>query len=413
MLYVVCLNVSYQNCIILVPTESHSNPVYPTPNMNTLHSGLNQSINHHPTQVEGDEHDDSQTFHATTGYHSQFQTDYHRTQVDVLMLQSVPSNNSEQLHEYIKKLHRQLADKNNEIGFLIQENHQFRLKLNSEKEKLFKAQQQINHCEHINECYVMQVDKMSAQAQIELCPLEERYLMNKRPHGIAVIINNSEFYPRSSADENCREGSDVDERNLCVTWKFLQYDVRIFRNLTASQITHELMQIAVQSHENYDSFVCCILSHGDLGVVFGIDNQAVKISDLANVFKGSSCESLYNKPKLFFIQACRGGDQDQGVIVQRDGGIRNSLPRDVDFLFSYATPPGNVSWRSPRYGTWYVSSLCQVFVDNAPQKDLLSMLTMVNSKVADAYTNEGFKQCPAPVNQLRKQVWFFGNSNNL
>jgi len=388
--------------------ESQGNPLYPTASKNTVPSGHNQSATYHPTPVEDDDHNESQS-------HDQFQTDYKKTQVDDFIFKGITSNDSEQLHEYIRQLHMELADHKSKIGTLTQQNHQLyqsmqqmQGELNIEKEKLFEAQQQVRHHKQINECYAIQVDKISAQTQ---CPLAERYLMNKRPHGIAVIINNLEFESTGYADEECnRKGSDVDEKNLCVTWEYLQYDVRIFRNLKASQITHELMQIALQNHKNYDSFVCFILSHGDMDVVVGVDNQAVKISDLANLFKANSCPSLRNKPKLFFIQACRGEYKDRGVRDQKDGGIYSSLPSDSDFMFSYATPPGNVSWRTPRYGSWYIQSLCDVFVENAPQQDLVTMLLMVNSKVSEIYTNEGYKQCPAPVIMLRKQVWFFGNS---
>ena len=57
----------------------------------------------------------------------------------------------------------------------------------------------------------------------------------------------------------------------------------------------------------------------------------------------------------------------------------------------------------------YISKLCEVFVDYSPQQNLLSMLIIVNHEVSEAYTTQGFKQCPAPVTLLGKQVWFFGN----
>jgi len=285
---------------------------------------------------------------------------------------------------------------------------------NSEKERL---QQQIRDYEEMIRQNVAQIQTLreeNAQVPIPLGPVAERYQMKKTPHGIAVIINNSEFYstdPTTEAFGN-RRGSHVDEENLRITWEYLQYDVRILRNLTASELTRQLMQIALQSHENYDSFVCCILSHGYLDGIYGTDSQPVKINDIASLFKGNFCPTLSNKPKLFFIQACRGEDEDKGITVQADArgdddALRHALPSEADFLFGYATPPGNVSWRSPRYGSWYISKLCEVLVDNAPNQDLLGMLTMVNSKVSEAYTTQGYKQCPAPVTLLRKQVWFF------
>ena len=241
------------------------------------------------------------------------------------------------------------------------------------------------------------------------CPVE-KYEMNKIPHGIAVIFNNYEFHSTDPALKPLegRPGSCADEENLCSTWKYLGYEVCILKNLTAVDITQRLKQVAEQNHNNYDSFVCCILSHGDCDCVYGADGKLVKINEIASLFKPINCPTLADKPKLFFIQACRGEKEDPGY--EKDGKPSASLPNDADFLFGYATPPGNVSWRSRRHGTWYISSLCEVLNNYALQRDLLTMLTIVNYRVSEAFTNEGYKQCPAPVTQLRKLVWFFSRS---
>jgi len=260
-----------------------------------------------------------------------------------------------------------------------------------------------------------QILRQSAtQAQNCFGLLTEKYLLKKHPHGIAVIINNYKFYPFSVNNEILpnRRGSQVDEENLCNTWRHLNYKVCTLTNLSAADITHQLMKIALQNHENYDSFVCCILSHGYLDGIYGSDSKPVAIADVANIFKGSYCPSLVGKPKLFFIQACRGKSTDAGI-MENDGknvfndSLHHSLPSEADFLFGYATPPGKVSFRSPEHGSWYISCLCRVLQNNAHQLDLLSMLTIVNKEVCQAYSSEGDKQCPAPVSLLRKQVWFF------
>jgi len=246
-----------------------------------------------------------------------------------------------------------------------------------------------------------------------------RYPMNRHPHGLAVIINNTMFFANDDSTNlslSNRSGSEVDEHNLHTTWSYLRYHVIILRNLTASELLRELMQISLASHDNFDSFVCCILSHGYLDGVYGTDSQPVKMRDIASLFTGNFCPSLANKPKLFFIQACRGEEEDVGCALQSDDKdstedkFRHSLPSEADFLYGYATPPGNISWRSPQYGSWYISKLCEVLVDFAPQEDLLSILTIVNERVSKAYTTQGYKQCPAPVSLLRRQVWFFNNA---
>jgi len=124
---------------------------------------------------------------------------------------------------------------------------------NSEKEKLQQRLHNYEQCETLREGYVD--------------PIAERYLMKSQPHGIA-IINNSEFQS-SNCELKDHSGSQIDSANLLETWKYLCYDPRVFKNLTASDITKELMKIALQSHEDYDSFVCCILSHGCQDGIFG------------------------------------------------------------------------------------------------------------------------------------------------
>ena len=329
----------------------------------------------------------------------------------------------EQKDKELQEHQKQLKDREDTINQITQQYEQqlhmlrqVKTESAGEQERL---QQQIREYEEMIRQNVAQIETLreeNALVPTPLGPVAEKYPMKKKPHGIAVIVNNYEFYTTDPSNEALpnRRGSQVDEENLRVTWEYLRYDVQILRNLTASELSRHLMQIALHmKEENCDSFVCCILSHGYLDGVYGTDGKPVKINDIASSFKGISCPALVNKPKLFFIQACRGEDEDKGVAVQADArgdkgdALRRSLPSEADFLFGYATPPGNVSWRSPQYGSWYISKLCEVLTDNSHHQDLLSMLTMVNSEVSQAYTTKGYKQCPAPVTLLRRQVWFF------
>ena len=232
----------------------------------------------------------------------------------------------------------------------------------------------------------------------------DRYSMKESPHGLAVIINNNQFQSLNKALPN-RRGSQIDEDNLRLTWEFLNYDVRIFKNLTASEITGKLMQIACESHANYDSFVCCILSHAHLDSIYGADGKLVNINDIADIFKESYCPSLVGKPKMFFIQANHVKNE------QLEDVFGHALRKKPDYLFSYVTAPCNVSYKDHRCGSWYVSILRDVFSQHAKEKDLLEMLRIINQRVSEAYNTRGYKQCPSPVTQLNKQVWFFGNTD--
>ena len=62
---------------------------------------------------------------------------------------------------------------------------------------------------------------------------------------------------------------------------------------------------------DYDLFVAVILSHGNLQGICGTDyskatpENVLKVEDdVSNVMGG--CSSLEGKPKIFFLQVCRG-----------------------------------------------------------------------------------------------------------
>ena len=250
--------------------------------------------------------------------------------------------------------------------------------------------------------------RIPKQQRKDLC-----YPMKSEPHGLCLIINNSKFY--STTAEGAlpnRRGSDVDEHNLNIIFARLNYKIEVMHDATGASIMQKLKDVSSMDHSRYDSFVCCLLTHGKMNGIYGADGNLVSVADLANFLKGVSCPSLNGKPKMFFIQACRGDDEDKGATLESDDGpdsnqLGRSLPNAADFLFAYSTAPGTVSWRSIQFGSWYISKLCEVLDQHAKEgMDLLSMLTIVNDKVSQAYTKQGFKQCPAPVNMLRKQVIF-------
>jgi len=64
-------------------------------------------------------------------------------------------------------------------------------------------------------------------------------------------------------------------------------------------------------HSAYDAFVCCLLTHGKLGVLYTSDAKPIRILDIAEYFDDVHCKSLCGKPKMFFIQACLTGQSLQ------------------------------------------------------------------------------------------------------
>ena len=83
------------------------------------------------------------------------------------------------------------------------------------------------------------------------------------------------------------------------------FDVRLCENLIKLEMDQVMKEIAVMDHSQKDCLVCNILSHGDADNVYGSDGMKFPIQELLKIFKADSCPSLENKPKMFFIQACR------------------------------------------------------------------------------------------------------------
>lgn len=242
---------------------------------------------------------------------------------------------------------------------------------------------------------------------------DEFYIMNNQPHGVCLIFNNHEFhhpYDMEKAHPS-RGGAQIDQYNLTQTFKYLRYEVIIKENLTAQEMQDTMWRVAGRDHKQYDSFVCCILTHGETNVVHGADSQEVNFLEFAATMK--LCPTLREKPKMFFVQACRGEGEHKGLDVERDSGgsqvqtITATIPQEADFFFGYATPTGNAAYRSKRHGSWYISELCKVFAQYAYSHNLSSMMRKVNHQVSKAYTKEGYKQCPEFVDRLRKEVHFF------
>ena len=103
--------------------------------------------------------------------------------------------------------------------------------------------------------------------------------------------------------------------NLVKTFMNLDFKVGgeyYCENLKAQQMKNKLEEFANVDHGSYSCFVCCISSHGKKEGIVGVDGCTVDISDLTSPFRASKCKSLAGKPKLFFVDACRGGQIQQG-----------------------------------------------------------------------------------------------------
>lgn len=191
-----------------------------------------------------------------------------------------------------------------------------------------------------------------------------QYKMSKRQRGLCLIINNKIFH---NAKHN-RKGSEIDERSLQELFKELSFTVHVKNDLNADQMRQVAKEFAEKDHSEFDAFIFIIMSHGgDKDVINGVDGRKVQIEDLMCEFKIDHCPTLKKKPKLFFIQTCRGGLESpelSGDIVDAafspDSTLSRSVcPQEADFLLAFSTAPGYVALRNPQSGSRFVQ-VCSI-----------------------------------------------------
>lgn len=241
----------------------------------------------------------------------------------------------------------------------------------------------------------------------------EFYRMDKIPHGICVIINNHKFYHLTDPEKALcnRSGAEIDQDNLKLTFEHLSYIVEIYDNLTHTQIKDVVLSMAQRNHANYDSFVCCILTHGEQNMIYGADSIPISLLDLSGALK--ICTTLINKPKMFFIQADHGDREEKnaelavGEAIPLGSPQQPNVPLQTDFFFSYATRLSSAAYQSHHRGSWYISELCKVLKTHGYTSNLSNMMRRVNDGMCKAFAKEGCKQTAEFVDQLRKDVRFF------
>uniref|UniRef100_A0A3Q0SW34 Caspase-8 n=1 Tax=Amphilophus citrinellus TaxID=61819 RepID=A0A3Q0SW34_AMPCI len=244
------------------------------------------------------------------------------------------------------------------------------------------------------------------------------YPMTSEKRGICLIVNNYDF-SKSTVPLKLRGGTDVDQKRLESVFQWLGFEVENHHDCDGNKMLSVFRELSRRDHSQMDCVVCCVLSHGVEGSVYGVDGSSVKISCLTDLFNGLKCPSLAGKPKLFFIQACQGINEQNAVYIESDSpaysflcsdavATKDGIPSSADFLLGMATVPSFVSFRDKIRGTWFIQSLCQNLVQMVPRLcDLMSILTKVNADVSQKSDESGRrKQMPQPAFSLRKKVVF-------
>lgn len=250
----------------------------------------------------------------------------------------------------------------------------------------------------------------------------EYYPLNHIPRGLCVVINNEVF----SGSYRKRAGTQQDEKALRAVFSRFGFEMRVYNDLTAEEMRFALKELGNLNFMDHDALVVCVLSHGEMGCVYGTDEKQVSLTELTQPFTSGRAPTLAGKPKLFFIQACQGSGYQRGFIPcapkvgqEKEEATKSSMeedaayvpvetvPSNADFLLGMATVPEYKSFRHTAKGSIYIQELCmqlQKSAQSSVNDDILTILTRVNREVSRREDLNSFKQIPEPKYTLTKKL---------
>ncbi|XP_050312158.1 caspase-1-like [Anthonomus grandis grandis] len=245
-------------------------------------------------------------------------------------------------------------------------------------------------------------------------PDDECYNMSHPNRGIALIFNH-QFFDRPNYKE--RRGTSFDRDAMANVLEKMGFELHIYQDLSCAEVLDKLENVANMDHSKNSCLVVAVMSHGRTYGRISARDTEYTTSDMIEMFAGSKCPTLAGKPKLFFIQACRGERTDGGVRVETDshgvGETVYTIPNMADILIMYATVDGYFAWRDPQKGGCFIQSLAKKLEAHHKEKDLLSILTLVNRDVAIGFQSRsadpnfhGKKEMCSIVSMLTRILYF-------
>ncbi|ESO89052.1 hypothetical protein LOTGIDRAFT_228989 [Lottia gigantea] len=235
---------------------------------------------------------------------------------------------------------------------------------------------------------------------------------------LMIVIQNKDFH-----ESRQRHGSTADVENLKKTFKRLGFIVKTFKNLSGEKMDVKLRKARQKfNHKDASCFACVILSHGNQyetgdyerkDSVLGVDEQAISIEYVMKIFNNDNCPDLMGKPRLFFIQACRGKGYDKGaetLVPVEDSSNSNveqisseleetyieatsgdysppvttftyPTPCYSDSMVMFASPPGYAAY-ARKGGSIFVSCLCDEFQIYNRKHNFFQILSRVANQMA-------------------------------
>ncbi|XP_050796245.1 caspase-7-like [Gopherus flavomarginatus] len=229
----------------------------------------------------------------------------------------------------------------------------------------------------------------------------------------AVIIVNYAFCSRTEPLQP-RKGAKREADKLFKALSKLNYAVKLYYDQAAKDIEEIYRQESREEHG--DCFVSILSSHGEEGAIYDCWGELVKLTRIFQILLPRRCPVLAGKPKIFFIQACRGNVTDPGVWVETDSGRPPadsfshylSIPDSTAVMF--ACSPGYSAFLNP-LGSMFLQTLLEFLEGDERHLELARLMTRISWKVAfhceAKGPHQGHKEMPCFVTNMVREVYPF------
>ncbi|XP_017871677.1 PREDICTED: caspase-8 [Drosophila arizonae] len=227
--------------------------------------------------------------------------------------------------------------------------------------------------------------------------------------GILLIINQQNFHRNVSEKLMTflptqkltqRNGTNADKQRLIDVFSPLGYEVEAHDNVDHLKMI-ALIRGACARSVLRDSLIVCILSHGFEGAVYGADSIPLSIEDVKKVLCAD--ESLHDKPKMLFIQACQQNEKQ--LKTRNVNATTQSASQLANMVVAMSTVPGFVALRHSVQGSWFIQTLCDTVQKHAKSDHILDILTLAAGQVIEKRGDKDQKMVPIVINTLTKNVY--------
>ncbi|CAI8037124.1 Caspase-2 [Geodia barretti] len=249
--------------------------------------------------------------------------------------------------------------------------------------------------------------------------ISEVLLQNPSKRGLAIIITND--YGGAAAlagtrKDGARMQRVFDGLQIATLWK---------ENVSGDDLRRLLREIPTLPR-TYESISFVYSGHGSEGDVLCMqDGSKMHMQEIVNAFLPRRAPNVGNIPKLFFIDACRGSETFQPVVVPRTGGNvqvdrpQRSGTRDrgaTDMRTVFVPPEGNTiiaysnisrnrALEGKEGGVW-MKALAKRMAES--KESIENVLTGVRSDLQHMYQDpnwRGHMQLPETISHLLRPVY--------